>query len=193
MSQVCNTLAASLSAEALRDKKRLASDAGLELLSAASEVFKAAELSEHGDNPGSVEVYMSSACARLRQVSKLLGEVATILRSGTTLPEARDWHRRLDYERLYQDGLTSGEIPAGRELWEANVAVLRDEGPLASCEAFIVRAERAVTLAASGSTPVIVQSAVMELASYARYIGYINDLEPFDESKVREPAKVTTA
>lgn len=81
MTDVCNK-AMKLSGEARREKKRLAQDAGLELLAAASDVFKALELSEHGDSTASAGVYVASAERRLRQAGHLLSEVAAILSSG---------------------------------------------------------------------------------------------------------------
>ena len=184
MSVNCNK-ALALSTEALRDKKRLAVDAGVELLDAVSDVFKAVELNERGDNRGSVDVYLSSARERLTQASKLMGEVASLLSTGTLSPQTRAWYGQLDFERLYEEGTASGLIPASHELWSRCVEILVQGGPLSACRAFNDRIEATAGLMGAGAAMLPVQSAVMDLATYARFCGYLNEVEPLDQRWVR--------
>jgi len=169
MAQICNKKAVSLNPAGLREKKRLAGDAGLEVLAAASDVFKAAEMAEHDASPGAIDVYLSSAHVRLVQASALLGDVQALLNTGTTSPDMRDWLHRLDYERLYTDGRASGEIPANREMWTECVQVLLAEGAHGSCRALRDRINGTVALLADGRPLVMIQSAIIELTAYARH------------------------
>jgi hypothetical protein len=186
MSQICNT-AVALSADVLRDKKRLAGDAGLALLGAASEVFKAAELSEHGGNAGSAQVYLAAARERLAQASGLLAEVASLLASGELSPEMRGWYERLDVERLYDHGVAAGLIPASSELWSQCVSSLLAGGPLGACQAYRDRIDAVAGLLDSEVPAARSLAATVELATYAQLGAYINNVEPLDERWVRQP------
>ncbi|MBP0449326.1 hypothetical protein J5Y04_07145 [Kitasatospora sp. RG8] len=192
-----------LSSEARREKRHHAQSAGLELLAATGDVFKALELIEHGDGPGTAAVYVASADKRLRQAGGLLGEVAVLLGSGTLAPETVTWYQDLDYERLYESGVASGRVPRNRECWSELVAPTTAGGPLAVCHDYRGRVLRTAALMTEwlqaapypGAETALrrVQSAMVDLAVYAQLMGYFNDVEPLDERWLRRTAAAVAA
>lgn len=193
----CNR-AEQLSNEALRDKKRIAQNAGLELLAATSDVFQALELSEHGDDRGSAGVYMTSAETRLRQAGKLLGEVLSILESGTLTPEMASWYRHLDYARLYRTGVEQGYVPPSSESWAEIAELAAAGGPQAMCRRIIGRVQQTSDLMADWlqdrSIPLPrIQSAVVEMITHAGLLAYFNDVDPGDKKWLQSSAASANA
>ncbi|MFE9454881.1 hypothetical protein [Streptomyces sp. NPDC006739] len=197
MSVNCNK-AEQLSSEALRNKKRLAQNAGLELLAATSEVFQALELSEHGDSLESAGVYMTSAENRLRQAGKLLSEVLSLLESGTLAQEMTSWYQRLDYPRLYETAVEQGYVPPSLESWTEIAEVAATGGPQAMCRRLIGRVLQTADLMADwlqdrGTKLPRIQSAVIELTTYARLLAYFNEVEPGDKQWLQSSAATANA
>ncbi|UNO38870.1 hypothetical protein [Streptomyces sp. MST-110588] len=196
MSVNCNK-AFKLSLESLRDKKRLARNAGIALLGATGDVYKATELAEHGDGAASVGVYVASARAKLLNASALLGEVVAILESGSLSAETTAWHQGLDYDRLYRTGTEDGTLPHGRETWSEFAGTMVKEGPLTATVALRARIERSAGLLAewldqardAGSAAGLTRltAAVTDLATHARFVSYVNDVEPLDARWLRQP------
>ncbi|KOU51862.1 hypothetical protein [Streptomyces sp. WM6378] len=194
MSVNCNTLF-KLSLESLRDKKRLAGNAGLALLGATGDTYKAMELAEHGDGAASAGVYVASAEAKLRNASDLLGEVVSVLVSGSLSPDAITWYQGLDYDRLYRAGVDHGVLPQNVNIWAEFAELMVREGPLSVTEAFRARVAHAAELmtqwlvSMGGADSVTrlarLTAAVTDLAVYARFVGYVNTVEPLDKEWLR--------
>lgn len=197
MAQICNT-ALWLSPEMQRDKKDLAQTAGLTLTAAASDMFKAIEMTERSENPGSSAVYIASAQERLSQVIDLLERVRTMLASKAPSPELSAWYGQLDYDRIYDEGIASGDLPASRELWHRAVAPLPAGGPVAACDAYLSWVRSATTaLAGYLANPdagkvTKLETAIVELSICARFGAHLNKLEPLDARWLR-PAEAVTA
>jgi hypothetical protein len=192
MSLVCNKQLG-LTAAVLRDKKRLAQDAGVELLGAVSDVFRALELRHHGDSVAATGVYLSSASTRLGNARELLGEVGSLLRDAILDEQTVSWYRNLDYAGLYRHGVAAGQVPASREQWAELVDVVVAGGPVAVCEAYRSRLGQLADLIAgwrrqaadeddptTDETLVAVQSATLSLTAYASCVAYLNKVEPLD-------------
>jgi hypothetical protein len=202
MSVNCNKIEG-LSAEALRDKKRLAQDSGIELLAATSDVFKALELSEHGDSTASTAVYVASAEKRLRQAGDLLGEVSSLLDSVSLTPETTTWYEQLDYTRLYQAGIDRGYIPPSREIWNDVAELAATGGPQVMCRSYHGRVLRAANRMTkwletannpeSAAELLRIQSEMVELATHAQLLGYFNKVEPGDKQWLRPSFDRATA
>ncbi|MFE0171185.1 hypothetical protein ACFWZ2_02630 [Streptomyces sp. NPDC059002] len=189
MSAVCNK-ALSLSAEDLRDKKRLAQTAGTEQTAATGELCRALELAERGDGLAGAAVYAAAARDRLVGAARLLGEVADILATGGFSQETAEWYRKLDYDRLYRSGVGLGEVPHAAELWQVFALRAATGGPLGIChdlrdrtvavaaliDEWLARAEGPEALAALPR----IQSAMADLAAYAQIVAFANKVEPRD-------------
>ncbi|MET9296388.1 hypothetical protein [Streptomyces sp. NPDC003077] len=194
MSANCNK-AFQLSLESLRDKKRLSRNAGLALLGAGSDLYKALELAERGDGAAAARVYVVSAQAKLGGARGLLEDVLAILATGTLRAGLPAWYRNLDYDRLYRTGVEQGALPHGSEVWQEITGVLAQSGPLALTEEFRARVAYTADLASewlgtasdAGSAPGLLRlvTAVSDLTAFARYVGYVNDVEPLDAHWLR--------
>uniref|UniRef100_A0AAU3HN98 Uncharacterized protein n=1 Tax=Streptomyces sp. NBC_01393 TaxID=2903851 RepID=A0AAU3HN98_9ACTN len=189
MSGFCNTHL-SLSSEALRDKKRLALDAGIELLAATSDMFKALELSEHGDSTASTAVYVASAEKRLRHSGELLADVSSLLESASLTPEMTEWYKQLDYARLYSTGLDHGYIPRSQDIWNDVAELAATGGPQAMCRSYrgqvLEAADRMTKWLETAKDPesaaelLQIQSTMIELVTCGQLQSYFNGVEPGD-------------
>ncbi|MGH4033524.1 hypothetical protein ACQB60_31850 [Actinomycetota bacterium Odt1-20B] len=197
MSEICNA-AAQLTLDSLRDKKRLAQNAGQALLGASSDLHKALEFAEHGDSNATITVYVAAAEKQLRNAVSLLDEVAGLLASGGFSAETIAWLRSLDYDRLYRTGIASGVLPRSAELWAELADMTVAEGPLGVCRDYRDRVARAADLMADwlahpeADTAVAelttLEAALLDVSLYARFLGYVNDVKPLDQQWVRPAA-----
>lgn len=205
MSLVCNKVLALTPAQ-LRDKKQLAQDAGVELLGAVSDVFRALEMRHDGDSVANTGVYLSSAATRLHNAQDLLGDVGALLRSKALGQEAATWYQRLDYARLYHSGVAAGQLPASQELWSELVESVVAGGPVAVCDAYQSRIDRVAELLArwlrnadnsddptTDETLIAIQSEVLSLAVYAQCVAYLNKVEPLDTQWLPATAETIAA
>jgi len=200
MSVNCNK-SFKMSVESLRDKKRLSAGAGLALLGAASDVFKAMELADHQDGAAASAVYVGSAEAKLRNASGLMGEVVSLLDSGTFRTEMTSWYQNLDFDRLYRTGVAEGVLPLSADIWAEFSALLVKEGPYAVTDSFRARLGQTADLMAdwlasagdAGSETRVVRlaMAIADMSAFARFVGYVSDLEPLDGEWLR-PATATS-
>jgi len=205
MSLVCNKVLA-LTPSQLRDKKQLAQDAGMELLGAVSDVFRALEVRHHGGSMANTGVYLSSAATRLGNAKDLLDDVGTLLRSKSLSQDAIAWYQRLDYARLYRSGVAAGQVPAGHELWSELVESVVAGGPVAVCDAYRARIDRVADRVArwlrtaennddptTDQTLIAIQSETLSLTMYAQCVAYLNNVEPLDTRWLAAPADTVAA
>jgi hypothetical protein len=127
--QYCNRIA-QLTDSQMDAKGAAAKAATAAVLEATSDCYKAAEIIHSAQAPERAAVYLASAGAKVDLADAALKRNREILGRAPVRPEALQWLRELDYDRLYRDGVDRKLIPANDMQWSALVRINQEDGYL---------------------------------------------------------------
>lgn len=204
----CNKLV-DVSVESLEAKAALARSASESLAAALSDSYRGIELA-HREVGKAAEVYFVSADEKLAAAMEALDQVQAIMRSAPAMEGAIAWTQRLDFVRLYREGVETGAIPAYDGQWSrftsmmAAGQVLSISSILREDLAAVRERIREVISGVSNDTSrcnrlgvpyavLSLQSALLDATVFAQIVAYVNTLEPLDPEWITEASKESNA
>ncbi len=130
----CNKIAA-LDEAQMEAKASFAKATTIALLGAVSDCYRAAEMLQAKLEAKPEIVYLRSANAKLQTATTALLRTREILEGAPPREGAIEWLQNLDFDRLYQEGVGRGTIPANVGLWSRLVELTRSQGYLGVIDA----------------------------------------------------------
>jgi len=203
MSQNCNTII-DFDTHTLEKKRSLGRSASIAIHSALSTAYKAIEtLETRQASTGAEVVYLRAALGKLQAAAQAVRGMREILVTGELSSTASEWLSALDYDRMFHSGVADRRIPASREQWDRLVGMttslnhlavtdclladLSDlEGELGSSIHSLLSGTPGDALSSEQIQHLFaIQSALLQFATFAQMVAYMNAIEPLDEFWIR--------